>query len=436
LLDVRWNRGLMALLALAMGCAEAPAPMPNVVLIDVESLRADHIAHLGYEHATSRGLDAFQLDAALFAVARSSSSASAASSASLLTGLSPQRHGVSGANPRLAEEQETLAEMLRAIGFSTLALSHHFEISRSSGFAQGFDHFESPPGPIEAHPDAAVIVDWLREWIATQPAEPFFLYLHPMNPHAPYRVPRDRRALLHGRPPPRSFESGGDVERAVMSGRRPARKLMTHAMQRSLIEQYDLAVRYTLDRVGEMIELLQHGDRYDDSLVVVVGNHGEELFDHGGFGHGFTLYDEVLRVPLYVKLPGRSAARTIEAPVSILDVVPTVLDLLGLEPRTSDGRSLARLLLGEASAETERTLAARIDEPQNRAIARSLVQGRYKLIDAKRLYDLPRGSAALYDLVLDPGEEHDLAAEAPKIVDNLRAELDRIDSAAELRSGD
>jgi len=407
---------------MACACAPAPAPPPDVVLIDVDSLRADHLAHLGYERATSIGLDAFRKDATLFANTWASSSASAAGSASLLTGLGVEGHGVSGDRPQLAEPVSTLAEILRAQGYATAALSHHFELSGASGFAQGFDHFESAAGPIEAYPDAGTMVASLREWLATGPPAPFFLYLHPMNAHGPYRVPNGRRGTLLGRPATQAFDYDGELARAVMSGRRPVRRMVSDAMVRSLVEQYDVAVRYTLDRVGEMIELLRSNGRYDDALIIVVGNHGEELFDHGGFGHGFTLHGEVLRVPLYVKLPGGSPVATVEAPVSTLDVVPTVLDVLGLPPRPGDGRSLAPVLRGEAKPTAERIFESRLDEPQNRADVRAVVRDRYKLVERTRRYDLPRGGVALYDLVLDPTEQKDLAADAPQVVERLRAE--------------
>jgi arylsulfatase A-like enzyme len=414
----------LASLALAFGCAEAPPSTPNVVLIDVDCLRADHVSHLGYEHPTAAGLDAFREDAVLFTVARAPASASAASSASLLTGLPVSIHGASGPEPRLSDAPETLAEILRAAGFSTSALSHHFEISRPTGFAQGFDYFEGAAGPIEAHPDAGVMLDWLREWLATQPRQPFFLYLHPVNPHSPYRVPDGRSGALHGRPPAGGFEPGGEIEAAVMSGRRPARKLVGPRVRRSLVEQYDTAVRYTLDRVGEMIELLRHAGAYTDALVIVTGNHGEELFDHGGFGHGATLYEEVLRVPLYIKLPGEPRRHTVETPVSLLDVVPSVVDLLGLAPRTVAGHSLLPLMQAEPPADSERAFVAELREPQRRALARSLVRGRYKLIDTRRRYDQPSAGVELYDLVLDPGETDDISERAGDVVSHLRAQLD------------
>jgi arylsulfatase A-like enzyme len=395
------------------------------VLIDVDSLRADHIGHLGYRHPTSSGLDALRADAALFTTARAPSSATITSSASLLTGVSPERHGLWGASPRLSAAVATLAELLGGQHFQTVALSHHFALSRDSGLARGFESFESVPGPIESHPDASVMVDWLREWLATRPDGPFFLYLHPTNPHSPFKVPAEHRSDLLGRPPKRAFTPGGEVEQAVMGGRTGVRKRMSLRMQRSLVEQYDAAVRYTLDRVGEMLELLRHDGSYRDALVIVAGNHGEELFDHGGFGHGFTLYEEVLRVPLYLKLPGQVSARTVETPVSLLDVVPTALDVLDLAPRDLEGRSLAGLARGEAPDASERSFVAWLEQPHNDASARALISGRYKLIDSLRRYDLPRGGVELYDLVLDPGERDDIAERATVVVERLRARLGR-----------
>jgi arylsulfatase A-like enzyme len=196
----------------------------------------------------------------------------------------------------------------------------------------------------------------------------------------------------------------------------------------SLVEQYDASLRYALDRVADLLGLLAQSDRLDDALVVITANHGEELFDHRGFGHGRTLHEEVLRVPLYLKLPGATAAATVEVPVSTLDVVPTVLDVLGIPAPAGDGRSLAPLLREATAARPERDFVHELGAPGEPDYQRALLRGRHKLIEAGGAAAVPGAPlpARLYDLVLDPHEENDLAAASPEVVARLRSELDRL----------
>jgi arylsulfatase A-like enzyme len=394
----------LALLLVLVGCAERRPAAPDVVLIDLESVRVDHLSHTGYPRPTAIRLDGFREGAVLFTHARATSSDSGASTASLL--------GLSNGRP-------TLAERLRAEGWATLGLSHHPDIGAAGGFDRGFDRFESAVGPVEDHPDAGAMVDWLREWLASDPPVPFFLYLHPMNAGGPYRVPAERRAVLLGRRPNELLPYGGPLMRAAqMPGRRRALERIGEAQVRSLVEQYDTALRYSLDRVADVLTLLDQRGRLDHALVVITANHGEELFDHRGFGHGRTLHEEVLRVPLYLKLPGAKTGATVEFPVSLADVPPTLLDLLGLEPTPADGISLAPLLRGEIEAPPQRDFVHELRAQDGRIRKQALLQGRLKLIDTARR------RAQLYDLVLDPGEQNDLAPESPEIVERLRAQLE------------
>src|SRR5262249_55023071 len=180
--------------------------------------------------------------------------------------------------------------------------------------------------------DASDAVAFVREFLARDPPRPFFLYLHLMNTHGPYRVPPDRRSDLLGRPPLDGMRYGDPLMRAVLRDAPGARAQVTGAHVRSLTEQYDTAARYTLDRVGEILRLLEHAGAYRDAVIVLAADHGDELFEHGSFGHGATLYTEVLHVPLYLKPPGNVKALRGEEPVGLQDVAPTVLELLGLPP--------------------------------------------------------------------------------------------------------
>jgi len=408
-------RGLIgvALVALAVGCAEDAPRSPDVVLIVVDSLRADHLSHQGYEFPTAASLDAFRADAALFEQAFAPAPSSAASVASLMTGWLPGRHRL-GWEERLAPGASTLASRLRDAGYATIALSHHARISAETGLDRGFERFEGTRGGLLEYPDASEAVAWVRELVARDPPQPFFLYLHLMNVHGPYRVPPDQRSVLLGRPPEKGLRFGDPLMRSVVRGDPGASDRITTAHVRSLTEQYDTAVRYTLDRVAEILRLLEHAGVYRDALIVLTSDHGDELFEHGSFGHGATLHREVLQVPLYLKRPGIADGRRFDVPVALVDVVPTVLDLLGLPPLPGDGRSLGPWLRGETPPAEPRVLLHEIPGDPNGV--RAITADRYKLIA------LP-GRRLLYDRVLDPRETEDIAEAGGEIVRELTERL-------------
>jgi arylsulfatase A-like enzyme len=405
---------LPALLLLLPACADRQPAPPDVILIVVDSLRADHLSHQGYEFPTAASLDAFRADAALFTQAYAPSPASAPSVATLFTGLLPTRHRV-GYEERLAPGATTLAQRLQQAGYTTLALSHHARVSGATGLDRGFERFEATHGGLLAYPDASEAVAFVRELVSHDPPRPLFLYLHLMNTHGPYRVPPDRQSELLGRPPSTLMRYGDRLMREVIAGNAAARARVGSAQVRSLTEQYDAAARYTLDRVADILAVLKHAELYDGALIVLTGDHGDELFEHGGFAHGVTLHREVLNVPLYIKRPNATDGRRYDEPVGLVDVAPTVLEQLGLPPLAGDGRSLAAWLGGSAQPDAERELLFEL--PAGGSPPRAIVAGRYKLISGA-------GRKQLYDRVLDLRETEDIAAGAGELVNELSARLD------------
>jgi arylsulfatase A-like enzyme len=228
-------------------------------------------------------------------------------------------------------------------------------------------------------------------------------------------VPPDRQSELLGRPPSGLMHYGDRLMREVMAGDAEARTRVGSAQVRSLTEQYDAAARYTLDRVAEILAVLKHAELYDGALIVLTGDHGDELFEHGGFAHGMTLHREVLNVPLYLKRPNAVDGRRYDEPVGLVDVAPTVLEQLGLPPLAGDGRSLAPWLAGSAQPDAERELLFEL--PSGGTPTRAIVAGRYKLISGA-------GRKQLYDRVLDLRETEDIAAGAGELVGQLSARLD------------
>ena len=400
---------------------------PNVVLVVIDTLRPDHLNHYGYPRPTAAAFDSFAADATRFEEAFSPSSWTAPSAASLHTGLLPTRHRLAEYGAGLNADVVTLAETLHAAGWRTVGHSFNHHVSRKTGFGQGFDDFDDFLGGSQVYPDVSVMVDRVATWLENKPAAPFFLYLQPMNTHGPYRVPVADETALLGRAPSQTFQYYGPLMTDIVKGGRLARRAeVTPAYLESLREQYDTAIRYTTDQVGRVFAMLRAAGLYDQSLIIVTADHGEELFDHGGFSHGYSLHRELLRVPLYVKLPGQRQASTVRARTSLVDVVPTVLDVLGLpHPEPTDGLSLRALLPGAPPTTApwqDRTLVHEVDWPE-RCVARAIVSGPHKLIEVERNYEGHRDEILLFDVERDPGETTNLASTQPEVVGRLRTAL-------------
>ncbi|UCE85520.1 MAG: sulfatase [Deltaproteobacteria bacterium] len=413
---------------LLVGVVSARSQPPNVILVVIDTLRADHLSHFGYALPTATGLDAFAGHATRFTRAYPPSSWTGPSTASIFTGLFSARHRVDRAGTRLSDEFDTLAEVLARNGWHTVGYSLNHNVSTKTGYHQGFDRFDDFLGGSTAYPHIEEMIGDLAQWLERGPRQPFFLYLHPMNTHGPYRVPPDRQTALLGRRPSRAFSYYRGHMGGITSGRELERRArVSDAYVASLVEQYDTAIRYTTDELGRLFEMLKRQGLYDDSLIIVTSDHGEELFDHGGFSHGYSLHEEVLRVPLYVKLPRQRETRTVRARVSVMDLYPTVLEALGIPVEgTLDGVSLLPLLRGSAEAAAraaDRTLLYQINWPK-RCIARSIVSQQYKLIEIDWNYEGAGGQTRLYDLAADPRESVDLSGARPELLARLRGELD------------
>jgi arylsulfatase A-like enzyme len=417
-----------------------------VVLIVVDTLRADHLSHYGYGRDTAAPLDAFRAKSTLFTRAYSTAPWTGPATMSILTGLSPLQHRGTRHGDVLSAQVVTLAERLDAAGYTTHGISFNSEVSRQTGYAQGFDVFDDFLGDAIDYPDIQQMVRRTAAWLASEPPEPFFLYLQPMNVHGPYRVPKSRRASFLGYEPGRAFEYyGRDLMAPLMrEGRVELRARVGEEVVSSLVDQYDVAVRYSVEEIARILAALETAGALDSSLVVITSDHGEELFDHGGFSHGFTLHREVLHVPLYVHLPGQSKPDSIDRPVSLLDLTPTILARAGI-PTSRDvgqGPATAEPTTGpmqptEPSRDLEGidlfSAAARAAEPRalvqhagwtERAEGLSLILDRDHLIDLEHRYDDPDARVALYDLEGDPAEQKDRSIDERKETERLRALLE------------
>jgi arylsulfatase A-like enzyme len=345
--------------------------------------------------------------------------------ASLLTGRMPSAHRLVRLFDRLPDTETTLAERLAARGFATAAVVSHLLLDADYGFGQGFAHFDASAAGGHRAITSPEVTDaalaWLDRWAAGEgslPAgaaassaqPPFFLLVHYFDPHYVYRHhPRfDRTAGYRG-----PLHSGMDIWAL-----RDRRSSLTAADVDYLTGLYREEVAFTDHHLGRLLTELERRDLAGDTLVVVTADHGEELMRHGWIGHTRTLYDELLHVPLVVSLPGRLAPRVVDEPVSLVDLVPTLLAMSERPEEVAGGTGVSLLpwLRGESpgGAAVDRDLFAEVsfapvpgDEPrmiEKAAFKTALLAGPLKLV-----HDLAVERWHLFDRAADPEELRDLA---------------------------
>lgn len=322
-----------AALALLAGCSRVPPVPPPVVLVVIDTLRADHLECYGYGRVTSPALCGLAREGVLFERAYATRTETVPAISSILTGLYPPLHGVRANYSVLPEGVATIAELLRAAGYATGGFVSSFVMIRDfSGFAQGFavydDHVRSPEGLRENYErPAPETVDRALAWIAGAGARPF-LFVHLIEPHGPYNPPQrflEKMAL------PRAGERV-PLERIPSSQRLPGVEFVSE-----FVGRYDGEIAAADAELGRLFEHLRASGRFDESLIVVTADHGESLGEGDvWFSHGERLDDPQARVPLIVKLPagtGRVAPGTrVAEPVSAVDIVPTILAAVGAPP--------------------------------------------------------------------------------------------------------
>lgn len=400
----------------------------RVILLSVDTLRADALSVYGGETRTP-GLDRLAADSLVFQRAYSTASWTLPSMASVMTGVSPQVHQALRTRSRVPDRLITLAEVLRRDGYRTAALVSSTVLGPAANLSQGFEEYRAFPAPWlgrsfgagvltgrarafrpdEAPPPdmAEEAVDWLR---AHREAD-FFLWVHLFDPHCPYAPPR--RYLDGRRPPPGGrWRFEGWDEEAIRAG-----TWVPDSAERDWIRRlYHGEVRWADDFAGRIVDELKRLGIYDDALVVVLSDHGEEFWEHGSYGHGHTLYDELLRVPLLLKLPRSARTGRIDAAVSTASVAPTLLDLCGLPlPAGYPAAGSLVPIIGGRTSPPAPLLALGLNRYEDRQSVRF---GSFKYVRWEM-----SGREELYDLVRDPGERNDLAAADPAAVAEGRRRL-------------
>jgi arylsulfatase A-like enzyme/Tfp pilus assembly protein PilF len=390
---------LAVIAAFAVSCnrggeSKIASPGAPVIIISIDTLRADHLPAYGYTDVQTPAIDALRRDSILFANAYTHVPLTLPAHSSILTGKLPQTHNVrNNVGYRLAEGTPTIPTMLKPAGYESGAAISAYVLRSSTGIGATFDFYDDG---IVSKPDVALgslqraggdTAAVARRWISARKDKPFFFMLHLFEPHSPYA-------------PPEPFRSRYKLP-------------------------YDGEIAAVDQIVGEFVEALKSDGIYEKALIILLSDHGEGLNQHGEAEHGIFLYREAIHVPLFVKLPGNArAGETAEQPVGLIDVLPTVAAVAGATtPEGVEGRSL----LATDPASTSRRLYAETLYPRIHlgwSELRSLIGSDHHYIQAPR--------PELYDLRKDPGETKNVLADTRRVYASMRDELVKFGTAVEM----
>ena len=378
-------------------------------------------------------MDALAAESIMFEQAYVAAPWTMPSMASIMTGLSPLIHGTIHYESRLPDEFGTLAERMADEGYLTWAIGSNLIIRRRNldqGF-MGFDFFprradRSQAGELLARwcpmqfaseVSTEAITDRTIRWLDENEDEEFFLWVHYYDPHEPYEPPAE---YLAGGQPPAGMGVRFDDKINVRAG-----LMKLSGGQREWVRKlYDDEVRYVDANVGRLLEYLQQSGIYDDALIILTSDHGEELWEHNGYEHGHALYNEQLWVPLMVKLPGESEPTRVTEPVSLEGLMPTILDLCGVkyEGDYLSGETLVRHW-SEEPVESEPIVSTGLlfYEEQESVIFEEMKYIRY----------LVSGREELFDLEADPGEKNSIMTGREEAADKAKAILQEAHTEAQ-----
>jgi len=392
---------------------------PNIVLIVMDTLRKDHLSCYGYGRETTPNIDRLARRGTLFENALATASWTWPSTASILTGLSADAHGVTNNDScTLNLSHATLAEVLQARGYTTAAFSCNPLIARERYFDQGFEFFEHDRGAFRMSDE---VMPAVVRWIEGHAGARFFLYLHLVDPHTPHR-PHPAELARLGLAPPDDFPARGMdlyTARLAQNEGESLDAVVPPAHQAWLGDLYDASVA-TGDRwVGVLLEALRELGLDENTVIAFTSDHGEELLDHGRLGHGHSIYSELVDVPLILAGPGIRRGVRVPGAVSNRHLAPTLARLGGAElPGMGDGRFLLA------------------DAEEHAAVVFQTAKGHWEGTRGQTLEGLRNGAwvlhwresagaagVRLFHVTTDPGEQFDIAAQEAERAEAMRAEL-------------
>ena len=392
-------------------------PDCNVILISIDSLRADHLGSYGYRKDTSPNIARFSQDAVRFTKCMAQGTSTLISHASLFTSLIPLHHGASFRYKYgLPDEMQTIAEIMRENGYTTISFNDGGQISAKFGMDQGFDYYDSG---LESRGIKELsfenIVNKSIAWIESNHDKKFFMFLHTYEVHLPLTPSPEYLSL---------FDSDYDgslgpiITKDIINKALKGKLLIDEEDKKHIVNAYDAEIRSVDYAFGILIEFLKKKDIYDNTIIVLTSDHGEEYNDHGKIGmHAHTLYNELLNVPFIIKLNGSQfAGKVFDHFVASIDISPTLLELVELPGfRIAEGISLFDTIRGKKE-KAGRFLFAQRDHPQEYTDPRfwAIMNQRWKLYNDR-----------LFDLENDPSEKMDVSEDYQELKKSLaKAALD------------
>ena len=365
-----------------------PPSIRNVLLISIDTCRSDHLSSYGYPAKTTPNIDAVAAEGTLFRNVYSPIPVTLPAHCSILTGMNPPRHGVHDNNEYGFTDgsQATLAQLLRARGLTTAGIVSAFVLNNRYGLNQGFSFYmdgmsPNPRDPMYSERNGGETTSLALDFLQRNGSLPFFLFLHYYDPHTPYE-------------PPEPFAS------------------------QFRADPYAGEIAFVDACIGQVIAKLKNLGLYDSTLLVITGDHGEMLGEHGERKHSFFVYQSALKVPLIVRLPGQKQGRVVEEPVGLIDLVPTICGLLHIKPPSPmQGVDLAACVKGKTGAPAGRSFYCEslMATKYGGNSLLGLVQENWKYIQTTR--------PELYDLEKDPGEKSNLLTQKPEIASRLQQSL-------------
>lgn len=406
---------------------------PNLVLITIDALRADHLGAYGDSAGLTLNIDRFAAEATRYDSAYAAAPWTLPSFGAMFTSLPPSECGLKTTARELEEwyvwtaklpgEIPLLSERLQRAGYTTAAEITNPFLAGERGWGRGFDYFRNEDGSLVGNilTRADTVTENSLSWLALNPSRPFFLWVHYMDPHAPYSSP-DTPPELRAKYPPTWLTRRPHWHEEMQYEDEETRARYQEFCRMMYAEE----VRYADRWVGELLRGLKEAGLYHNSLVVITSDHGEELFDHGQFEHGHSMHEEVLRVPLLIKMPeGRPADPVVTQTVGLAALGQTFLELAGADPSGPAGETRIPLRDGAPGAEV-----------YSEGMLYGLEMTALTSDDYKIMFH-PYGDSAerrfeVYDRKSDRGEHHDLAGTA--VASGLREQLERRTEAARLAS--
>jgi len=419
----------------------------NVILISIDTLRADHLGCYGYKRDTSPHIDKFASEGALFMNSFSTSPWTLPSHVSIMTSLYGIHHQVYYSGEKIAPSVLTLADLCRKNGFFTCAFTGGGFVSAQYGFAKGFDAYYEGRGGVFHMNSAELIYDSFSNWVDNNRGKRFFLFLHTYQTHNPYVCPHPHNTLF--------LDEDAQWKHinflGYLGGKPGIYKTLPETERKNAVGLYDGEISYLDENlIGPLVSKLKETGLYEKTMIIFTSDHGEEFFDHKAWDHGHSLYNESIRVPLIIKFPEDNFSGVkIPYTISLVDIMPTILEEVGIEcPDTFfDGKSLFPLLKGREKG--HRTFLADIGaNVLNSHIPQkiSMNKGKYKLILNKEFSQEDLGyfiapppetvQIELFDLLNDFKEENNIAEKNPGLTNAILQKINDIYSQAKKRNSE